>query len=349
MGAGAKYAIASTTRSTCPIPRRATTRSGVHGASSRRRSGGASTGRTAEWRGRPWHEHVIYEMHVGTFTQEGTFAAVDANGSMSLRDLGVTALELMPLAAWSRATRLGLRRRAAVRAARGVWAARGSEATHPGGARARADACCSTWSTTTSGRTGITLSRYAAKFYTGPASHALGRRDRLRASDRAPVLHSERAVLARGVSLRRPAHRRRARDARPRTRGRSSKSWWIRVQQGPGPRASHAHRAGESRTTRRAGCAAGRTGGAMERRLSSSAARAAHRRAGRLLHATTRTARSSSSAACWPKASRIRARRSNRSAAALRGEPSATAAADARSSAFCRTTIRSAIVRSVSG
>ena len=29
--------------------------------------------RDASWRGRPWHEAVLYEMHVGAFTPEGTF------------------------------------------------------------------------------------------------------------------------------------------------------------------------------------------------------------------------------------------------------------------------------------
>jgi maltooligosyltrehalose trehalohydrolase len=49
------------------------------------------------WRGRPWHETVLYELHVGTFTPEGTYeAARDRLGH--LRELGVTAVELMPLA-----------------------------------------------------------------------------------------------------------------------------------------------------------------------------------------------------------------------------------------------------------
>ena len=40
---------------------------------------------------------VIYELHVGTFTQEGTFlAAIDKLDA--LKELGVTAIELMPLA-----------------------------------------------------------------------------------------------------------------------------------------------------------------------------------------------------------------------------------------------------------
>jgi maltooligosyltrehalose trehalohydrolase len=51
----------------------------------------------AAWRGRPWHEAVIYEMHVGTFTPEGSFAAARAR-LPELAALGITAVELMPLA-----------------------------------------------------------------------------------------------------------------------------------------------------------------------------------------------------------------------------------------------------------
>ncbi len=49
------------------------------------------------WRGRPWHEVVIYELHVGTFSPEGTFAGVTSKLD-HLVDLGVTAIELMPVA-----------------------------------------------------------------------------------------------------------------------------------------------------------------------------------------------------------------------------------------------------------
>ena len=49
------------------------------------------------WAGRPWDEAVIYELHVGTFTNEGTFAAA-TEALARLRDLGVTMVELMPLA-----------------------------------------------------------------------------------------------------------------------------------------------------------------------------------------------------------------------------------------------------------
>ena len=50
-----------------------------------------------EWRGQPWEKVVLYELHVGTFTPEGTFAGVIERLD-HLRDLGVTAIELMPVA-----------------------------------------------------------------------------------------------------------------------------------------------------------------------------------------------------------------------------------------------------------
>ena len=51
------------------------------------------------WRGRPWHEAVLYELHVGTFTPEGSFAAAAAR-LPELAALGITAVELMPLASF---------------------------------------------------------------------------------------------------------------------------------------------------------------------------------------------------------------------------------------------------------
>jgi maltooligosyltrehalose trehalohydrolase len=53
--------------------------------------------RHPEWRARRPHEHVIYELHVGAFTGSGTFAAA-CERFTALRDLGVTAIELMPVA-----------------------------------------------------------------------------------------------------------------------------------------------------------------------------------------------------------------------------------------------------------
>ena len=49
------------------------------------------------WQGRPWEEAVFYELHTGTFTKQGTF--VEASERLDqLVDLGVTAIELMPVA-----------------------------------------------------------------------------------------------------------------------------------------------------------------------------------------------------------------------------------------------------------
>jgi malto-oligosyltrehalose trehalohydrolase len=46
-----------------------------------------------EWRGRPWHEAVIYELHAGTFSG---FAGAQRE-LPRLRELGITAVELMPI------------------------------------------------------------------------------------------------------------------------------------------------------------------------------------------------------------------------------------------------------------
>ena len=51
----------------------------------------------AIWTGRPWEEAVLYELHIGTFTPEGTFrAAIDKLDHLAA--LGVTAIEIMPVA-----------------------------------------------------------------------------------------------------------------------------------------------------------------------------------------------------------------------------------------------------------
>ncbi len=55
--------------------------------------------RDTEWNGRPWEEAVIYELHVGTFSREGTFAGAEAKLDY-LSELGITAIELMPLSSF---------------------------------------------------------------------------------------------------------------------------------------------------------------------------------------------------------------------------------------------------------
>jgi malto-oligosyltrehalose trehalohydrolase len=60
---------------------------------------GAYTWSDGDWRGRPWQEAVLYEIHVGAFTEKGTFAGV-ARRLDHLVELGVTAIELMPIGAF---------------------------------------------------------------------------------------------------------------------------------------------------------------------------------------------------------------------------------------------------------
>ena len=51
----------------------------------------------AAWQGRPWEEIVLYELHTGSFSERGDFAGV-ASRLDHLVELGVTAVELMPVA-----------------------------------------------------------------------------------------------------------------------------------------------------------------------------------------------------------------------------------------------------------
>ena len=53
--------------------------------------------RHGDWRGRPWHEAVLYELHVGTFSPPGDFAGARDKLAV-LAELGITAVELMPIA-----------------------------------------------------------------------------------------------------------------------------------------------------------------------------------------------------------------------------------------------------------
>lgn len=50
-----------------------------------------------DWRGRPWEEVVLYELHVGSFSASGSFAGVCEHLDY-LVELGITAIEIMPVA-----------------------------------------------------------------------------------------------------------------------------------------------------------------------------------------------------------------------------------------------------------
>jgi malto-oligosyltrehalose trehalohydrolase len=52
--------------------------------------------KTETWSGRAWEESVIYELHIGSFTAEGTFlAAIERLDHLA--GLGVTAIQIMPI------------------------------------------------------------------------------------------------------------------------------------------------------------------------------------------------------------------------------------------------------------
>ena len=91
-----------TTTSTSSTARRSRTRAraGSRTGSAARRGCSTrprSSGPTATGSRPPCGELVLYELHVGTFTPEGTFEAAIPH-LRGLRELGVTAIELMPVA-----------------------------------------------------------------------------------------------------------------------------------------------------------------------------------------------------------------------------------------------------------
>jgi maltooligosyltrehalose trehalohydrolase len=68
---------------------------GVHGPSAVVNPNNYTWGDTA-WKNIPWSDYVIYEVHIGTFTAEGTFEAAIAQLA-DLKALGITAIEILPV------------------------------------------------------------------------------------------------------------------------------------------------------------------------------------------------------------------------------------------------------------
>ena len=93
---GAQYCFRINDRREVPDPASRFQPRDVHGPSEVV-DPGAFDWQDGAWKGRPWEEAVIYEAHVGAFTPAGTFSAVQERLDY-LADLGITALELMPIA-----------------------------------------------------------------------------------------------------------------------------------------------------------------------------------------------------------------------------------------------------------
>ena len=95
-GARYKYRVGS---ESYPDPASRFQPAGVHGASEVI-DPHAHEWRDDAWRGRPWEEFIIYELHLGTFSDSGDYRGAIAHLD-ELVTLGVTAVELMPIAAFA--------------------------------------------------------------------------------------------------------------------------------------------------------------------------------------------------------------------------------------------------------
>jgi maltooligosyltrehalose trehalohydrolase len=98
LGAGARYLYVLDGERERPDPASRAQPEGVHGPSEVVDPYAFPWSDTG-WRGLPLKEMVTYELHVGTFTSEGVFDAIIPRLN-ELRELGVTALELMPVASF---------------------------------------------------------------------------------------------------------------------------------------------------------------------------------------------------------------------------------------------------------
>ena len=215
-----------------------------------------------------------------------------------LRDLGVTAIELMPLADFpgrrnwgydgvlpfapdaATAARSDLKRLVRAAHERGLMMLLDVVYNHFGPEGNYLQALRASRSSPSA------ITRRGVRRSTSTAPHS-------RAGAR--LLHPQRALLARGVSLRRPALRRGARDRRRLARALSSSELARALRDGPGQR-RHVHlvlendaQPGALSGARRRATALLRR--AVERRRASRAARAAHRRARRLLRGLCRRIR----------------------------------------------------------
>jgi maltooligosyltrehalose trehalohydrolase len=92
---GAKYYYQLANNTDRPDPASRFQSQGVHGPSEVVSS--MYDWQDLEWNGIALEKYIIYELHIGTFTKEGTFDAA-INQIRYLKDLGITAIEVMPVA-----------------------------------------------------------------------------------------------------------------------------------------------------------------------------------------------------------------------------------------------------------
>jgi len=94
--AGSLYRFKIDDRPSRPDPRSRFQPFGVHGPS-QVIDPGSYQWKDSDWKGVKKRDLIIYEMHLGSFTDEGTYAAA-IEQLPELKQLGITAVELLPLA-----------------------------------------------------------------------------------------------------------------------------------------------------------------------------------------------------------------------------------------------------------
>ena len=209
-GAGARYRYRVSPDLAVPDPAARAQADDVHGPSLVV-DPGSYRWRHPEWRGRPWRETVLYELHAGLL---GGFAGVERE-LKRLADLGITAIELMPINDFPGQRNWGYD---------GVLPfapdrAYGSpddlkalvDAAHGLGLMVFLDVVYNHF-----GPDGNYLANYAPQIFRDDVKTPWGAGDRFPSRRSATVLHRECALLADGVSLRRAALRCRPRHHRKR-------------------------------------------------------------------------------------------------------------------------------------
>ncbi|MDQ6610037.1 MAG: malto-oligosyltrehalose trehalohydrolase, partial [Bacteroidota bacterium] len=93
---GTTYKFSVDGKEPLPDPASLSQRGGVHGASEAININGFQWSDN-NWENHPLEFYLIYELHTGTFTEEGTFAGIESKLEY-LKELGITAIEIMPIA-----------------------------------------------------------------------------------------------------------------------------------------------------------------------------------------------------------------------------------------------------------
>ncbi|MCO0637967.1 alpha-amylase family glycosyl hydrolase, partial [Lutimaribacter sp. EGI FJ00014] len=98
LGEAAQYQFVLPDGMAVPDPASRAQAAGVHGPSLLTSSG--YDWKVPDWKGRPWEEAVVYELHPGTFAPPGGFAGIQRKLD-HLVEIGFTAIEIMPVAEFS--------------------------------------------------------------------------------------------------------------------------------------------------------------------------------------------------------------------------------------------------------